>query len=133
MDLESINHSVFKLKFCLILATRNGNRILNDSIVNRLIDIFKRISIKYNIKLEDYLYDDNNIKFFFSSFPNINLSKFLNAYKSASSRLIKKDDLELHKKIEGGGFWDNSYCLLTLNSFDENIVKYYLENKIERK
>ena len=98
MDLESINHSVFKLKFCLILATRNGNRVLNDSIVNRLIDIFKRISIKYNIKLEDYSYDDNNIKFFFSSFPNINLSKFLNAYKSASSRLIKKDDLELHKK-----------------------------------
>lgn len=133
MDLDNINHSVFKLKFCLVLATRNGNRILNDNIVDRLIDIFKRISVKYNIRLEDYSYNDNNLKLFFSAFPNSNLSKFLNAYKSASSRLIKKDNLELHKKIDGGGFWDNSYCLLTLNSYDEDIVKYYLENKIERK
>ena len=40
-------------------------------------------------------------------------SKFINAYKSASSRLLKKEYPEIREKLWKEAFWSQSFCLLT--------------------
>lgn len=53
MDLDTNNHSVFKLNYHLVLVIKYRRKVVDDEISNRLKDIFEYISPKYNIILEE--------------------------------------------------------------------------------
>ena len=48
MEIYSNNHSVFNLHYHLILVTKYRRQVLNDSISNRLKDIFFYVSKNYH-------------------------------------------------------------------------------------
>jgi len=54
------------------------------------------------------------------------MSKFINAYKSASSRLIKKEYPDIKKQLWKEYFWSRSYCLLTTGGVPIEVVKKYI-------
>lgn len=91
MNLYTNNYSVFRLTYHLVLVIKYRRKVINDDISNRLKEIFEYISPKYNITLEEWNHDNDNVDLLFRSSPNTEISKFLNAYKSASSRLIKRN------------------------------------------
>ncbi|MBR4455220.1 MAG: IS200/IS605 family transposase, partial [Solobacterium sp.] len=68
----------------------------------------------------------------FKAQPNSELSKFINAYKSASSRLIKRDYPEIRKMLWKEYFWSQSYCLLTTGGAPIEVIRKYIETQSER-
>lgn len=90
MNLDTNNHWVFKLNYHLVLVIKYRIKVVDDEISNRLKDIFEYISPKYNIILEEWNHDKDHVHLLFRGAPNTDISKFINTYKSASSRLIKK-------------------------------------------
>ena len=54
---------------------------------------------------------------------------FNNAYKSASSRLIKKEFPEVRNKLWKEMFWSKSYCLLTTGGAPIETIRKYIENQ----
>lgn len=90
MKLDNNNHSVFLLNYQLIMCTKHRNKVIDDVISNRLREMFENLSIKYNISLDEWNHDADHVHILFRGQPNSEISKFINAYKSASSRLIKK-------------------------------------------
>lgn len=93
------NHSVFKLNYHLVLCIKYRRKVIDDEISQRLKEIFEYISPNYNIVLEDWNHDIDHIHLLFRGSPNTEISKFLNAYKSASSRLIKKEFTIIKKQL----------------------------------
>ena len=89
--LDDNNHSVFLLYYHLILVVKYRRRVIDQTISQRLKAIFKYISPNYNIRLQEWNHDEDHVHILFKGEPNSELSKFINAYKSASSRLIKKE------------------------------------------
>ena len=51
----------------------------------------KRYQVKYNIELQEANWDNDHVHILFQANPTTSLIKFINSYKSASSRLIKRD------------------------------------------
>ena len=92
-------------------------------------DIFVRLSEPYNISLEEWNRDIDHIHIMFKAHPNSELSKFINAYKSASSRLIKRDFPEVRQKLWKEMFWSRSFCLLTTGGAPISVIKKYIENQ----
>ena len=90
MELDTNNHSVFMLNYHLIMCVKYRNNVIDDAISLRLKEIFKNICLNYNISLEEWNHDKDHVHVLFRGQPNSEISKFINAYKSASSRLIKK-------------------------------------------
>ena len=129
MKLDSNNHSVFSLNYHLILVIKYRRKVLNDDISNRLKEIFEYISPNYNITLEEWEHDKDHIHVLFKAHPKSELSKFINAYKSASSRLIKKDFPEVRRKLWKEMFWSRSYCLLTTGGAPIETIRKYIENQ----
>ncbi|MCH5477273.1 IS200/IS605 family transposase, partial [Bacillus cereus] len=68
----------------------------------------------------------------FKAHPNTEMTKFINAYKSASSRLIKRDFPQVKKKLWKEMFWARSFCLLTTGGSPIDVVKTYIENQSEK-
>ena len=57
------------------------------------------------------------------------LTKFINAYKSASSRLIKRDFPKVKQFLWKGMFWSKSFCLLTTGGAPIDVIKKYIQNQ----
>ena len=133
MKLDSNNHSVFSLNYHLILVIKYRRKVLNDDISNRLKEIFEYISPNYNITLEEWEHDKDHIHVLFKAHPKSELSKFINAYKSASSRLIKKQFSNMKKFLWKEYFWSRSYCLITTGGATIDVVKKYIENQGEKR
>ena len=129
MKLDTNNHSVFSLNYHLVLVIKYRKQVLNNDISNRLKEIFEYISPNYNITLEEWEHDKDHVRVLFKAHPNSELSKFINAYKSASSRLIKKEFPTIKQKLWKEYFWSRNYCLITTGGATIDIVRKYIENQ----
>ena len=131
--LDSNNHSVFSLNYHLILVTKFRRKVLTDEMTGRLKEIFERIQPSYGITLKEINHDKDHVHILFKAEPKSELSKFINAYKSASSRLLKKEFPEITEKIWGGKMlWSKSFCLLTAGGAPLDIIKAYIEQQGEQ-
>ncbi|MBU3172407.1 IS200/IS605 family transposase [Clostridium estertheticum] len=129
MELDTNNHSVFLLNYHLVLVIKYRKKVINDEMSNRLKEIFEYICPKYNITLDEWNNDKDHVHLLFRGYPNTDISKFINAYKSASSRLIKKEFLSIKTQLWKEYFWSKSYCLITTGGAPIDIVREYIETQ----
>lgn len=129
MKLDTNNHSVFLLHFHLVLVVKYRREVINNYNSKRLKEIFEYICLRYNITLREWNHDKDHVHILFKAHPNTEISKFINAYKSASSRLVKKEFPEIKQKLWEEYFWSKSYCLLTTGGAPIEVIKKYIENQ----
>ncbi len=132
MKLDSNNHSALLLYCHLVLVVKFRRNVFDDDMSNYAKDMFVRLSENYNIRLVEWNHDVDHVHILFKAHPNTEMTKFINAYKSASSRLIKRDFPQVKKKLWKEMFWSRSFCLLTTGGSPIDIVKKYIENQGEK-
>ena len=106
--------------------------MFDDVISDRAKEIFLHIARSYNISLQEWNHDVDHIHILFSAHPNSCLTKFINAYKSASSRLLKKEFPEIREKLWKEAFWSQSFCLISTGGVTTDIIKAYIESQGEK-
>lgn len=116
----------------LILVVKYRRKVIDNPISQRLKEIFEYIQTKYNITLQEWNHDNDHVHILFKAHPNTEISKFINAYKSASSRLTKKEYPSIKKYLWKEHFWTKSFCLLTTGGSPIEVIKKYIESQGER-
>jgi putative transposase len=118
-----------------VLVIKYRNKVINKQINDRLKEIFEYIATKnnYQITLNEWNFEPDHIHILFKAHPKTLLSKFINAYKSASSRLIKKENPQLKKQLWKEYFWSRSFCLITTGGASIEQIKKYIENQKQDK
>lgn len=129
MELQNNNHSVFSLNYHLVLVVKYRRKVIDDDISARLRENFEHIQPTYNITLQEWNHDQDHIHALFSSHPKSELTKFLNAYKSASSRLIKKEYPQIREKLWKEYFWSRSFCLISTGGAPIEVIRKYIESQ----
>ncbi|MCC0744030.1 IS200/IS605 family transposase [Clostridioides sp. ZZV14-6044] len=129
MKLDSNNHSVFLLHYHLVMCIKYRRKVIDNSISDRLKDIFVDISQNYGVELLEWNHDIDHVHLLFKAKPNTEISKLLNAYKSASSRRIKNEFPSICKSLWKEYFWSKSYSLITTGGVPLDVVKQYIENQ----
>jgi putative transposase len=127
--LDTNNHSVFSLNYHMVLVIKYRKKVIDDNISNSLKEIFEYIAPKYNVILEEWNHDEDHIHLLFRGHPNTEISKFINAYKSASSRLIKNKFPSIRKQLWKECFWSRSFCLITTGGASIEVIRKYIENQ----
>ena len=132
MQLDDNNHSVFLLYYHLVLVIKYRRNVLDDVVSLRAREIFEYIAPRYKMTLLEWHHDHDHVHILFKAQPHSELSKFINAYKSASSRLLKKEFPEIRSKLWQEYFWSRSYCLLTTGGAPIEVIRQYIETQGER-
>jgi len=132
MKFDTNNHSVFSLNYHLIMVVKYRRKVINDTISNRLKEMFEYIGKMYHITLIEWNHDIDYVHVLFKGCPNTEISKFMNAYKSASSRLIKIEYPEIKEKLWKEAFWSKSYCLISTGGVTVDVIKRYIETQGEK-
>ncbi|HDR7962359.1 TPA: IS200/IS605 family transposase [Bacillus cereus] len=120
---------VFSLYYNLVLVVKYRRNVFDNDMSDYAKDMFVRLSESYNITLVEWNHDIDHVHILFKAHPNTEMTKFINAYKSASSRLIKRDFPQVRKKLWKEMFWSRSFCLLTTGGSSIDVVKKYIENQ----
>ncbi len=132
MELDSNAHSVFLLYYHLVLVVKYRRNVFDDKISERAKEIFEYIAPNYNITLQEWNYDKDHVHILFKAHPKSEISKFINAYKSASSRLLKKEFPQIRQKLWKEYFWSQSFCLLTTGGAPIEIIEEYIETQEQK-
>ncbi|EOO25919.1 hypothetical protein IIU_06063 [Bacillus cereus VD133] len=115
------------MHYHLVLVVKYRRQVFDGDISNYEKDIFVRIGQSYNVMLEDWNHDKDHVHTMFQAHPNRELSKFLNTYKSVSSRLIKRDFSIVRQKLWKELFRSRSFCLITTGGASIEAGKQYIE------
>ena len=129
LELDTNNHSVFLFWYHVVLVIKYRRRVIDDKISQRLKEIFEYIGKDYHITCQEWNHDIDHVHTLFRAHPNSQLSKFLNAYKSASSRLIKKEYPTIRKQLWKEFFWTRSFCLLTTGGAPIETIRQYIQQQ----
>ena len=132
MKLDNNAHSVFLLYYHLVLIIKYRRKVFDDEISNRAKEIFEYTAPNYNITLQEQNHDKDHVHILCKAHPKSEISKFINAYKSASSRLLKKEFPQIKQKLWKEYFWSQSFCLLTTGGAPIDIIKKYIESQGEK-
>ena len=129
MDLDTNAHSVFSLHYHLILVTKYRKKVFDDEISNRARALFEAIAPTYKIEVLEWNHDQDHVHIFFKAQPKTELSKFINAYKSASSRVLKKEFPSIRKQLWQDMFWSRSFCLLSSGGASIEVIQQYIKEQ----
>ena len=122
MEFDTNNHSFFLLQYHLVMCTNHCQQVIDNDISERLKEIFEHIAPKYNITLDEWTHELDYVYIIFKGHPNTELSRFLNAYKSASSRLIKKEFPRIREFLWNDLFWEQSNFIMSAGNISMDII-----------
>jgi len=125
-------HSVYLLYYHLILVVKYRRKVFDEAVSLRAKEIFSYIAPSYGITLEEWNHDEDHVHVMFRAKPATEISRFINAYKSASSRLLKKEYPEIRKKLWKEYFWSKSFCLITAGGAPIEVIREYIESQGEK-
>lgn len=129
MELDSNNHSVFSLSYHLVLVIKDRRKVIDREVSEKAKQMFTDIGSKYHITIQEWNDNQDHIHVLFKAHPKTELSKFINAYKSASSRIIKKEFPQVKHRLDQGHFWTRSFCLLTTGDTPTDVISKYIESQ----
>lgn len=132
-ELDHNAHSVFLMYYHLILVVKYRRQVFDDPVSERAKEIFCYIAPQYGIILEEWNHDLDHVHIMFRAQPKTALSKFINAYKSASSRLLKKEFPRIREKLWKEAFWSQSFCLLSAGGAPIETIRSYIETQGEKR
>lgn len=127
-------HSVFSLNYHFVQCVKYRRKIFtNDNIINELKERTLNIATSYGIEIISMETDLDHIHILFKSKPQIDMIKFINNWKSATSKAIQnRYSDELKGKLWNHKFWSGSYCLITTGQTTLEQVKKYVEEQGEK-
>lgn len=127
--LDTNNHSVYKLNYHLIITTKYRQEVITHEMSKMLTDTFETIGKKYSVCLKEIGYEKDHVHFLFSASPTTELSKFINVYKSATSRKLRASFPNIKKKLWNGVLWSPSYFLVTAGGAPLEIIRQYIQDQ----
>lgn len=131
--LSSNNHSYFSLYYQLILVSKDNKPLFNKEVVEFLIVLFKKYSEKYSIEYIASSFEKDHIHIDFKAEPKSELVKFINAYKSSTSKRIKKEFPKQVQMFNDNSVWEKTYFLISSKVPTEDSIKKFIKMKINCK
>ena len=129
MNLDTNAHSVFSLHYHLILVTKYRKPVFDDEISEKAEALFEAIAPNYKIEVLEWNHDQDHVHILFKAQPKTELSKFINAYKSASSRVLKKEFPSIREQLWQDMFWSRSFCLLSSGGASIEVIRQYIKEQ----
>ena len=129
IELDINQHSVYLINYHLVIVVKYRRKVINDEISEYLKHRFVVVGQAYGINLQEWNYDQDHVHVLFRATPHTEMAKFLNAYKSSSSRMVKKQFPEIKQYLWKSAFWTQSYCLISTGGAPLEVVKRYIESQ----
>lgn len=123
-------HAQYRLEYHLILVTKYRKPCITEEVFQFLKGETVRILALSNTELLEMSYEPDHVHLLISAPPQIQLSKLINSYKSATSRHIREKFQEhLAEFYWKPYFWSRSYLILSSGGAPIEVIKKYIQSQ----
>lgn len=129
-EFKKNRHSVYNLKFHLVVVTKYRNKCITPEMLEDLTTISKDFLEKKGGSLIEMNGESDHIHILFEIPPQVELASMVCSLKTVTSRLIRKKYSEYLKKFYWEPvFWSRSYCILSTGGATIDTIRKYIENQ----
>ena len=129
-DFYSRGRSVSDLKAHLVLTTKYRKKVFTSEMLTRLHEITENLLEKWECRLIEINGEEDHVHILFQYHPAMELSKFVNNFKSVSSRKLRQEFPEqINKFYWKEVFWNSSYFIASCGGVTNSTLKKYVENQ----
>lgn len=129
--LKSHYHCLYRLKYHLVLLTKNQELCLTPEMIKALELIVKDITKNADVNLTGFNSGPSYIHLTLDVHPNIMPSKFVNNLKTITSRFLRRDFTEhLNQFYSEPTLWARGYCILTDSNDAIDAIASYTDNGV---
>ena len=128
-ELRTGRHCIFNLHVHLVFVTKYRRKVLNAQAIKRLNEIFADVCSSFEAELVEMNAEDDHVHLLVNYPPKIAISKLVNSLKGVSSRLLRKEFPELHKRFYKRVLWSPSYFAGSCGGAPISIIKQYVEQQ----
>lgn len=124
-------HSCYLLEYHLVVVTKYRHPVLTGKLKDRLLELsFNVIEDYWKCRILEISTDKDHIHILFESKPQVQLSKFVNNYKTVTSRILRKEFAdELSPYYWKPYFWSDSYFIGCVSDRTREAVRFYIQNQ----
>ena len=127
-NLDKGQRSVYSLYYHFIQVVKYRKKVfINDAIVDFLKMKIREISETFNVDVLDIECDKDHFHMLFKATPLLNITKYINAIKTITSREIQRNFPEVRNELYNNKFWSPSYFLATSGQATLDVMHKYIE------
>lgn len=129
-EFKKNRHSVYNLKFHLVVVTKYRHKCITPEILEDLKSISNDFLNKKGGSILEMNGEEDHIHILFEIPPQIELASMVCSLKTVTSRLIRKKYSDYLKKFYWEPvFWSRSYCILSTVGATIETIRKYIENQ----
>lgn len=122
--------SVYTLTVHIIFVTKYRRKVINQSMLNRLKEIFEETCTKWSCALVEFNAESDHAHLLVNFPPQVQLSKLIANLKTVSSRLLRKEfQAEVQRIYSKPVFWSGSYFVASCGGVTIEQLKKYVEQQ----
>ncbi len=124
-------HSVYALHYHFVQCIKYRKKVLDfPEIIDELKARTNKIAESYGVDITAIETDLDHVHILFKAQPQTDLVKFINNWKSATSKVLQnKFSEKIKDKLWNNVFWSGSYCLITTGQTTLEQVKKYVKGQ----
>lgn len=128
--LDKGSHSVYTLQYHFVQVVKYRRKIFDNV---PTIDLLRKtvydISETFEVTVLELGIDSDHFHLIFKSKPTLNITKYVNAVKTISSRELQRNVPSIKTKLRKNCLWSRSYFLATTGQVTLDILKNYVEKQ----
>lgn len=129
-ELKKNRHSIYNLKFHLVVVTKYRHKCITKEMMDDLKDITNNFLLNKGGSVLEMNGEEDHIHILFEIPPHVELASMVCSLKTVTSRLIRKKYSEYLKKFYWEPvFWSRSYCILSTGGATIDTIRKYIESQ----
>lgn len=123
-------HCVFKMHVHLIFVTKYRRKVFDSAAIDRLRELFAKVCNDFEAQLIEMDGEDDHVHLLVEYPPKVAVSNLVNSLKGASSRVLRKERLDIAERFYYKGvLWSPSYFASSCGGASISIIRQYIEQQ----
>jgi putative transposase len=133
MDYRYGSHTVYKIEYHFVWATKYRYEMLQGEIGLRVRDLVRQSCQAFEIEILRGVVSKDHVHILVSAPPQLAPSEIMRRVKGRSSSKLFNEFPHLKKRYWGRHFWARGYFCATVGDMTEEMIKDYLAHHFEPK
>ena len=120
-------HCVFNIHIHLVFVTKYRKKVFSKNHLNFMNNLFSKICQKFQTELIEFDGEHDHVHLLIHYPPKIAISSLVHSLKGVSSRMLRKQFVQIRKFYWKGVLWSPSYFAGSCGGAPISIIKQYIE------
>ncbi len=123
------SHTVYDLKFHLVLITKYRKPVLTGEVAIRMRELVRDVCKARDVEILKGLISREHVHIFVSVPPQLSISELMKSIKGRTSRKILMEFKTLNRQFWGRHFWARGYFVASSGNITDEMVMQYIEQE----